>query len=99
MHSERVVKLFSRATDDRSDQKASGLVHCASLSEKLIFMHCLLLRIIGISTEKGLRSSLFPRIDAKNIDREVQPKGSSFSGKMELQSLSCALNFQVRVVS
>ena len=31
-----------------------------------------------------MRSSLFPRIDAKNIDREVQPKRSSFSGKMEV---------------
>ena len=30
------------------------------------------------------RASLFPRIDAKNIDREVQPKRSSFSGKMEV---------------
>ena len=27
---------------------------------------------------------MFPRIDAKNIDREVQPKRSSFSGKMEV---------------
>ena len=31
-----------------------------------------------------MRSSLFPRIDARNIDREVQPKQSSFSGKMEV---------------
>ena len=31
-----------------------------------------------------VRSSLFPKIDAKNIDREVQPKRSSFSGKMEV---------------
>ena len=60
-----------------------------------------------------MRSSLFPRIDAKNIDREVHPKRSSFSGKMEVAKLSCssfsgkmevaklscALNFQVRVVS
>ena len=34
--------------------------------------------------KKVVRSSLFPRIDAKNIDREVQPKRSSFSGKMEV---------------
>ena len=34
--------------------------------------------------EKVVRSSVFPRIDAKNIDREVQPKRSSFSGKMEV---------------
>ena len=27
---------------------------------------------------------MFPRIDAKNIDREVQPNRSSFSGKMEV---------------
>ena len=27
---------------------------------------------------------MFPRIDSKNIDREVQPKRSSFSGKMEV---------------
>ena len=33
---------------------------------------------------KVVRSSVFPRIDAKNIDREVQPKRSSFSGKMEV---------------
>ena len=32
-----------------------------------------------------MRSSLFPRIDVRNIDREVvQPKRSSFSGKMEV---------------
>ena len=31
-----------------------------------------------------MRSSLFPRIDAKNIDIEVQPKRSSFTGKMEV---------------
>ena len=43
---------------------------------------------------------MFPRIDAKNIDREVQPKRSSFSGKMEVaKSPSCAPYFQVRVVS
>ena len=48
---------------------------------------------------KVVRSSLFPKIDAKNIDREVQPKRSSFSGKMKLQSLSCTPNFQVRVVN
>ena len=42
---------------------------------------------------------MFPKIDAKNIDREVQPKRSSFSGKWKLQSLSCAPKFQVRVVS
>ena len=29
---------------------------------------------------------MFPRIDAKNIDREVQPKRSSFSGKMEVEN-------------
>ena len=34
--------------------------------------------------KKVVRSSLFPRIDARNIDREVQPKQSSFSGKMEV---------------
>ena len=34
--------------------------------------------------EKVVRSSLFPRIDVRNIDREVQPKRSSFSGKMEV---------------
>ena len=34
--------------------------------------------------KKVVRSSLFPKIDAKNIDREVQPKWSSFSGKMEV---------------
>ena len=34
--------------------------------------------------KKVVRSSLFPRIDIKNIDREVQPKRSSFSGKMEV---------------
>ena len=34
--------------------------------------------------KKVVRSSLFPRIDVKNIDREVQPKRSSFSGKMEV---------------
>ena len=55
--------------------------------------------LLGYQQKKVVRSSLFPRIDAKSIDREVQPKRSSFSGKMELQSLSCALNFQVRVVS
>ena len=42
---------------------------------------------------------MFPRIDAKNIDREVQPKRSSFSGKMEVAKPFCAPNFQVRVVS
>ena len=42
---------------------------------------------------------MFPRIDAKNIDREVQPKGRVSLGKWKLQSLSCAPNFQVRVVS
>ena len=31
-----------------------------------------------------MKSSVFPRIDAKNIDKEVQPKRSSFSGKMEV---------------
>ena len=34
--------------------------------------------------KKVVRSSLYPKIDAKNIDREVQPKRSSFSGKMEV---------------
>ena len=34
--------------------------------------------------EKVVRSWVFPGIDAKNIDREVQPKRSSFSGKMEV---------------
>ena len=34
--------------------------------------------------EKVVRSSVFPRIDVKTIDREVQPKLSSFSGKMEV---------------
>ena len=38
----------------------------------------------NIEKEKVVRSSVFPRIDAKNIDREVQPKRSSFSGKMEV---------------
>ena len=27
---------------------------------------------------------MFPRIDAKNIDRELLPKRSSFTGKMEV---------------
>ena len=36
------------------------------------------------SSSGPVRSSLFPRIDAKNINREVQPKRSSFSGKMEV---------------
>ena len=43
-----------------------------------------LLLINGISTGKVVRPSVFPRIDAKNIDREVQPKRSSFSGKKEV---------------
>ena len=47
--------------------------------------------------ENVVRSSLFPRIDAKNIDREVQPKRSSSSGKMEVAKPF--LYFQVRVVS
>ena len=38
----------------------------------------------GNIDRKRLRSSLFPKIDAKNIDREVQPKRLSFSGKMEV---------------
>ena len=38
-----------------------------------------------------MRSSLFPKIDAKNIDREEQPKRSSFSGKMEVaKSFLCS---------
>ena len=44
----------------------------------------LLLLVMGYRQKKVVRSSLFPRIDAKNIDREVQPKRSSFSGKMEV---------------
>ena len=46
-----------------------------------------------------MRSLLFPKIDAKNIDREVQPKQSSFSGKMEVEKLSVPPNLQVRSVS
>ena len=38
----------------------------------------------AVVQKKVLRSSLFPRIDVRNIDREVQPKRSSFSGKMEV---------------
>ena len=34
--------------------------------------------------KKDVRPSLFLRIDAKIFDREVQPKWSSFSGKMEV---------------
>ena len=34
--------------------------------------------------KKVVRSLLFPRIDVRNIDREVQHKRSSFSGKMEV---------------
>ena len=54
------------------------------LKRKQIVWPYLLLLVMGISTEKVVRSSLFPKIDAKNIDREVQPKRSSFSGKMEV---------------
>ena len=37
--------------------------------------------------KKAVRSSLFPRIDVKNIDREVKPKLSSFCAKKEVAKL------------
>ena len=94
MHSERVVKLFSQVTDDRSDQKASWLVHCASWSEKLLFWPYLLLLVIGID-----RKRLWGRRCFQELTPKILTEKCSLSGQWKLQSLSCALNFQVRLVS
>ena len=84
MHINGVVKLFSRT------------MTCSLCVLKQKTLRLALPTSSCNRKEKIVRSSVFPRIDAKNIDREVQPKRPSFSGKMEV---ACAPNYQVRVVS
>ena len=83
MHSERVVKLFGRHVDIFSlCGHFSFTVHFEAKNSYSVTAYFFV--YLEYQQKKVVRSSLFPKFDAKNIDREVQPKWSSFTGKMEV---------------